>query len=82
MLPLSPPILIVTVIWQFTTIWNEYLYGMVFTAGTEQPITAALMSVGAGRSSATVLIAALPPMLIYFLGGRYFVRGLTQGAIK
>ena len=82
MLPLSPPILIVSVIWQFTTIWNEYLYGMVFTAGSEQPITAALMSVGAGHSSATVMIAALPPMLIYLLGGRYFVRGLTQGAIK
>lgn len=81
-LPLSPPILIVTVIWQFTMIWNEYLFGMVFTAGDEQPITAALMSVGLGGSSATVLMAALPPLLIYLLGGRYFVRGLTQGAIK
>lgn len=81
-LPLSPPILIVTVIWQFTMIWNEYLFGMVFTAGDEQPITAALMSVGLGGSSATVLMAALPPLLIYLLGGRFFVRGLTQGAIK
>lgn len=81
-LPLSPPILIVTVIWQFTSIWNEYLFGMVFTAGNEQPITAALMSVGAGGSSATVLIAAIPPLLIYLFGGRYFVRGLTQGAVK
>ncbi len=81
-LPLSPPILIVTVIWQFTMIWNEYLFGMVFTAGDEQPITAALMSVGLGGSSATVLMAALPPLLIYLLGGRFFVRGLTQGAIR
>lgn len=81
-LPLSPPILVVCVVWQFTMIWNEYLFGAVFTSGTEQPVTAALMSVGAGGSSATVLIAALPPLLIYLLGGRYFVRGLTQGAIK
>jgi len=81
-LPLSPPILIVTVIWQFTSIWNEFLYGVVFTAGNQQPITAALLSVGAGGQSAAVLIAALPPILVYLLGGRYFVRGLTMGAVK
>jgi glucose/mannose transport system permease protein len=81
-LPLSTPILIVTVIWQFTSIWNEYLYGMVFTSGDEQPITPALQSGGTGRQSALVLIAALPPLVLYFLGGRYFVRGLTEGALK
>jgi glucose/mannose transport system permease protein len=41
-LPLSPPILIVTVIWQFTGIWNEFLYAVVFSSGRGQPITAAL----------------------------------------
>jgi len=82
MLPLSTPILIVTVIWEFTSVWNEFLYGVVFTSGREQPVTAALLSVGGGGQSAAVLIAALPPMLIYLLGGRYFVRGLTQGAVK
>lgn len=82
MLPLSPPIVIVTVIWQFTSIWNEFLYGVIFTAGNEQPVTAALLSAGAGGQSAAVVIAALPPLLVYLLGGRYFVRGLTQGAIK
>ena len=89
-LPISPPILIVTVIWQFTGIWNEYLFGVVFTGGREQPITAALValatSVMNGRvydvTAAAVLIGALPPLLIYFVGGKYFVRGLTQGAIK
>ena len=40
------------------------------------------MSAGVGGQSATILIAALPPLLVYFLGGRYFVRGLTQGALK
>jgi len=81
-LPLSPPILIVTVIWQFTTIWNEYLFGMVFTSGSQQPITAAVMGVGTGSSAAAVLISAGPPILIYLFGGRFFIRGLTQGAIK
>ena len=89
-LPLSPPILIVVVIWQFTGIWNEYLFGVVFTSGREQPITAALVALASGGTnvrvydvmSAAVLIAALPPLLVYFLGGKYFVRGLTQGAIK
>lgn len=89
-LPLSPPILIVTVIWQFTGIWNEYLFGVVFTSGSQQPITAALVALTAGGQtasaydvmSAAVLIGAIPPLLVYFLGGKYFVRGLTQGAIK
>jgi glucose/mannose transport system permease protein len=81
-LPISTPILIVTVIWQFTAIWNEYLFGMVFTSGDEQPITPALQSAGTGRQSALVVIAALPPLVLYFLGGRYFVRGLTEGALK
>jgi glucose/mannose transport system permease protein len=89
-LPLSPPILIVTVIWQFTGIWNEYLFGVVFTSGTQQPITSALVALSTNGQnvraydvmSAAVLIAALPPLLIYLVGGKYFVRGLTQGAIK
>ena len=89
-LPLSPPILIVTIIWQFTGIWNEYLFGVVFTSGREQPITAALVALSTNGTnvrvydvmSAAVLIGAAPPLLVYFLGGKYFVRGLTQGAIK
>jgi len=89
-LPLSPPILIVTVIWQFTNIWNEFLFAVIFSSGTHQPITAALIALSAGGTavhnynieSAAVLIAALPPLLIYLFGGRYFLRGLTQGAIK
>src|SRR6478752_9869598 len=44
-LPLSPPILIVTVIWQFTGIWNEFLYGVTFTTGAQQPVTAALIAI-------------------------------------
>ena len=89
-LPLSPPILIVTVIWQFTGIWNEFLYAVVFTSGQQQPITAALVALSTNGTntrvydvmSAAVLIGALPPLLVYLFGGKYFVRGLTQGAIK
>lgn len=82
MLPLSGPIIAVTVIWQFTQIWNEYLYGWVFTSGTQQPITVAIMGVRAGGSAATVMMAIVPPLLVYLIGGKYFVRGLTQGALK
>ena len=90
-LPLSPPILIVTVIWQFTGIWNEFLFGVTFTTGA-----AAAGDGGADRArpprstdepqygvqSAAVLIAALPTLLVYLFGGRYFLRGLTAGAVK
>lgn len=89
-LPLSPPIIIVTVIWQFTGIWNEFLFGTVFTSGDKQPITSAIVAFsGSGTGerhynveAAAVILAALPPLFIYLVGGRYFVRGLTSGAIK
>jgi glucose/mannose transport system permease protein len=89
-LPLSPPILIVTVIWQFTHIWNEFLYGVTFTTGSQQPVTAALIGLNAtiadvpqhGVQSAAVVIAALPTLLVYLFGGKYFLRGLTAGAVK
>ena len=89
-LPLSPPILVVTVIWQFTHIWNEFLYGVTFTTGQQQPVTAALIALSAqvadvpqhGVQSAAVVIAAVPTLLVYLFGGRYFVRGLTAGAVK
>src|SRR6516165_3043459 len=70
-LPISTPILIVTVIWQFTGIWNEYLFGVVFTGGRQQPITAALVALGSSNAmnahaydvaSCAVLIGAIPPL--------------------
>jgi glucose/mannose transport system permease protein len=89
-LPLSPPILIVTVIWQFTNIWNEFLYAITFSEGSQRPVTAALMAFSAniaqareyGIESAAVLLAALPTLLVYLFGGKYFLRGLTAGAVK
>jgi glucose/mannose transport system permease protein len=89
-LPLSVPIFMVTLIWQFTAIWNDFLFGVVFSAGDAKPITVGLNNM-ANTSSvvkeynvdmAAAMIAALPTLLIYVLAGKYFVRGLTAGAVK
>lgn len=89
-LPLSPPILVVVVIWQFTHIWNEFLFATTFTSGYNKPITPALLAMTAPNTdvreynveSAAVIVAALPTLLIYFFAGRYFMRGLTAGSLK
>jgi glucose/mannose transport system permease protein len=90
MLPLSPPILVVTVIWQFTQIWNDFLFGATFTSGPQQPLTVALnnlvnTSTGVKMYNvdmAGAIIAALPTLVVYAVAGRYFLRGLTAGAVK
>jgi len=89
-LPLSTPILVVTLIWQFTNIWNDFLYGVVFTGADSKPITVGLNNLANTSSSvkeynvdmAAAMIAGLPTLLVYVLAGRYFVRGLTAGAVK
>jgi glucose/mannose transport system permease protein len=90
MLPLSIPMVTVTVIWQFTSIWNDFLFGVSFTSGDATPIMVALnnmVSTSSGERPynvhmAAALLAALPTLLIYFLAGKYFVRGLMAGAVK
>jgi glucose/mannose transport system permease protein len=89
-LPLSTPIIVVCVIWQFTQIWNDFLFGVVFSGAQTQPVTVALnnlvnTSFGGKEYNvdmAAALIAALPTLLVYVLAGKYFVRGLTAGAVK
>ena len=89
-LPLSTPILVVTLIWQFTNIWNDFLYGVVFSGIDSKPITVALNNLSNTSSSvkeynvdmAAAMIAALPTLFIYIVAGKYFVRGLTAGAVK
>jgi glucose/mannose transport system permease protein len=89
-LPLSTPILMVTLIWQFTNIWNDFLFGVAFSGSESKPITVGLNNLANTSSSvkayevdmAAALIAGLPTMLIYVLAGQYFVRGLTAGAVK
>ena len=90
LLPISGPIFMVCVIWQFTQIWNDFLFGVVFAAGEAQPITVALnnlvnTSTGVKEYNvdmAAAIIAALPTLFVYMVAGRYFVRGLTAGAVK
>jgi glucose/mannose transport system permease protein len=90
MLPTALPIIVVSCIWQFTQIWNDFLFGVSFTAGDGTPITVALnniVNVTMGRKQynvdmASAMIAAIPTLVVYIVAGRYFVRGLTAGAVK
>lgn len=89
-LPMSTPIFVVTIIWQFTQIWNDFLFGVVYSGPGTQPITVALnnlvnTSIGGKQYNvdmAAAIIAALPTLLVYLVAGKYFVRGLTAGAVK
>jgi glucose/mannose transport system permease protein len=89
-LPLSGPIFVVCVIWQFTQIWNDFLFGVAFAGGQSAPVTVALnnlvnTSTGVKEYNvdmAAAVIAALPTLFVYIVAGRYFVRGLTAGAVK
>ena len=90
MLPVSAPIFVVCVIWQITQIWNDFLFGVVFSAGGNQPITVALnnlvnTSTGVKEYNvdmAAAIIAATPTLFVYIVAGKYFMRGLTAGSVK
>ncbi|APC17922.1 carbohydrate ABC transporter permease [Pseudomonas sp. NPDC087697] len=90
LLPMSIPIVMVCLIWQFTQIWNDFLFGVVFASGDAQPITVALnnlvnTSTGVKEYNvdmAAAMIAGLPTLLVYIFAGKYFLRGLTSGAVK
>ncbi|WP_181704273.1 carbohydrate ABC transporter permease [Chthonobacter albigriseus] len=88
--PMSLPIFVVAVILQVTGIWNDFLFGVIF-AGTENyPMTVQLNNIVNATQgvkeynvnmAATILTGAVP-LIIYFLSGRYFVRGIAAGAVK
>jgi glucose/mannose transport system permease protein len=90
LLPNSRPILVVCIIWQFTNVWNDFLFGASFSDFDSQPVTVALnnlvnSSTGVKEYNvhfAAAILAALPTLVVYVLAGRYFVRGLMAGAIK
>lgn len=90
LLPISWPIVMVSIIWQFTGVWNDFLFGVSFAAGSNQPVTVALnnlVNTSTGTKAynedmAAAMIAALPTILIYVAAGRYFLRGLMAGAVK
>jgi glucose/mannose transport system permease protein len=90
LLPSSGPIIVVSVIWQFTNIWNDFLFGASFSGFSSTPMTVALnnlvnSSTGVKEYNvhfAGAILAALPTLIVYIVSGRYFVRGLMSGAVK
>lgn len=90
MLPNSLPIIVVNVIWQFTNIWNDFLFGASFSDYSSYPLTVALNNLVSSSTGvkeynvhfAGAFIAALPTLVVYVLSGKYFVRGLMAGSVK
>lgn len=86
--PLSIPGFVVVIIWQFTQIWNEFLFAVTMTSTASQPITVGLAQLAGGEAvkwnlpMAGAVVAALPPLLVYIILGRYFIRGLLAGSVK
>lgn len=88
MLPLAIPGFVVTLIWQFTSVWNDFLFAVVLTGPCSWPVTVALQNLAGSRvvewnvQMAGALLAALPTLLIYIFLGRFFLRGLMAGSLK
>jgi glucose/mannose transport system permease protein len=87
-LPVSAPAFVVTLIWQFTSAWNDFLFALFLTDRNTGPVTFALQELASAqnpdysRMMAGVLVASLPTLLVYIFLGRYFVRGLMSGSVK
>ena len=86
--PLSIPGFVVTSLWQFTQIWNEFLWGICLTRHADNPITVGLANLAGGQAvswnlpMAGSIMAAVPVLAIYIFLGRYFIRGLLAGSVK
>jgi glucose/mannose transport system permease protein len=86
--PLSISGFVVVIIWQFTQIWNEFLFAVTLTTGASEPITVGLAHLAGGEAvqwnlpMAGAVVAALPPIIVYVIMSRYFIRGLLAGSIK
>jgi len=88
-LPVSAPAFVVTAIWQFTSIWNDFLFAVfLITDPSSWPVTVALNNTTGSLVTpynvqmAAALIASLPTLIVYIALGRYFMRGLMAGALK
>ena len=90
LLPNSGPIIVVCVIWQFTNIWNDFLFGASFSDYSSFPLTVALNNLVSSSTGvkeynvhfAGAFIAAIPTLIVYIVSGKYFVRGLMAGSVK
>jgi glucose/mannose transport system permease protein len=87
-LPLSAPGFVVTIIWQFTSVWNDFLFAIFLSNNRNGPVTIALNALAGGQlsnysaSMAGAMIASLPTLVVYIILGRYFVGGLMAGSVK
>jgi glucose/mannose transport system permease protein len=90
MLPMSVPITIVAVILQVTGIWNDFIFGLVFAGRENLPMTVQLNNIVrtstgtveySTNMAATILTGAVP-LIVYFVSGKWFVRGIAAGAVK
>ncbi|MFW6120165.1 MAG: carbohydrate ABC transporter permease [Petrotogales bacterium] len=89
MLPISIPGFVVVMIWQFTNIWNEFLFAVTVTNDPSiRPITVALVNLAGSQvvhwnvQMSGAIIAALPTLIVYIILGKYFLRGLLAGSVK
>ena len=90
MLPMSLPIIVVAAIMQVTGVWNDYILGLVFAGSDHQPMTVQLNNVINTTTGtrlynvnmAATILTSLVPLAIYFVSGRWFVRGIAAGAVK
>lgn len=90
MMPMSVPIAIVAVILQVTGIWNDFLFGLVFAGRENVPMTVQLNNIVQTTTGtreynvnmAATILTALVPLAVYFISGKWFVRGIAAGAVK
>jgi glucose/mannose transport system permease protein len=90
MLPMATPMLIVAVILQVTGIWNDFMFGLIFAGKDNYPMTVQLNNLvnttfGERRyhiDMAATILTSLVPLVVYFVSGRWFVRGIAAGAVK
>jgi glucose/mannose transport system permease protein len=86
--PISIPSFVVVFIWQFTNIWNEFLFAVTLTDTQSQPITVALTNLAGSQvvewnvQMSGAIITALPTLLVYIIFGRYFIKGMLAGSVK
>jgi glucose/mannose transport system permease protein len=87
-LPLSIPAFIVGIIWEFTSIWNDFLFAVVLTGPNSWPVTVALNNIAGSQivqwnvQMAAAVLASLPTILVYIFLGKYFLRGMLAGSLK
>ena len=90
MLPMSLPIFVVAIILQVTGIWNDFLFGVIYTKPDNYPMTVQLNNIvnsvqgikEYNVNMAATLLTGLVPLVIYFISGKLFVRGIAAGAVK